>query len=275
MKRTDKIPPGPAVSAEIEAGKTAAAAARPGAVLLPHPGLSPANGLALYGGLFAFFHILPAFLNFPVWNKLMVADLFDLTTPFVLSFAVWRVLLAFARGEGRGWSTAVKGLAFLGVILFVEGHGIHLSANAIHRHLPPFPPSAVERLTDFFDERLGHILWDSGNLLLGLSILFQNLSGRGESRSPWTDPGLLAGAAAYGFTLFANAVEGQTVIFVLPYSLLLAAALLVARRRGERILSRYPAAVFLFAAETVALCLFAAWWILQGGFPEFSAVGWI
>ena len=274
MKHTKSNFLDPVCSVELETGKTAAAV-QAGADFCPGAEPSPANTLALYGGLFAFFHILPAFLNFPVWNKLMAADIFDLTTPLVLSFAFWRVLVAFAPRGAHGWSKAVRALAFFGVILFVEGHGIHLSANAIHRHLPPFPASAVEQLTDFFDERLGHILWDSGNLLLGLAILFQNLSGNGESRRPWGNPWLLASAAAYGFTIFANAVEGQTVIFVLPYSLLLALVLLVARRGGERILTHYPAAVFLFTGEAVALCLFGTWWLIQGGFPEFSAVGWI
>jgi len=42
--------------------------------------------LFVYTFIYAFFHILPAFLNYEIKNLLMIADVFDILTPFVMIF---------------------------------------------------------------------------------------------------------------------------------------------------------------------------------------------
>src|SRR5206468_2699158 len=51
---------------------------------------------------------------------------------------------------------------------WVEGHGIHLAANAIG-HLLKDQPGPAQDLTEFWDERFGHYLWHSA--ALGLTAL--------------------------------------------------------------------------------------------------------
>jgi len=231
--------------------------------------------LFLFGLGFAVFHIAPVFLNFEIWNKLMIADIFDLTTPYVMILLVWYVLASGKSVNKPQLSRTVKWLFFLGTVTFIEGHGMHLSANAIHRLISSDMPAPLHNLTYFFDERLGHILWDSGNILLGLSILLYGFQ-REEKPISLRQTGLITvGASFYGFTYFANAVEGQTTIFTVPYAILLALTLGILNRRGRWHPATASASLFFFIATAVSLIFFLIWFIWQGGFPEFSSLGWI
>ncbi|GAB4375432.1 MAG: hypothetical protein Kow0042_20840 [Calditrichia bacterium] len=232
------------------------------------------TGLFTYGLLFAAFHIAPAFLIYEIRDKLMLADLFDLFTPLVMTAAVLWLIFYCKPPEDRALSPLVKGLLFLGAVLFVEGHGIHLSANAIHRHLVSNMPPALLRLTYFFDEQLGHILWDSGNILLALAILLRHFRQARALNFP-DYLLLLSGGAFYGFTYFVNSVEGQTTPFTLPYIALFCLVLLHYRRRKKWRLGENGAPLFFLAAAAVALIFYLIWYLIQGGLPEFSAVGWI
>jgi len=231
--------------------------------------------LFVFGLAFAFFHIAPVFLNFEIRDKLMVADVFDLATPLVMVFLVLK--LVFSPGETAlsQHPAGIKWLLFLGVVIFVEGHGIHLSANAIHRTLTSDMPPTLLSLTNFFDERLGHILWDSGNILLALAILTGNWRSESPALSPKQKFLIITGSACYGFTFFANAVEGQTVIFTLPYSALLFLVFCYLNRKGKWNAAKTPAVLFFWVAAAVSLFFFTLWFVWQGGFPEFSALGWI
>ena len=87
---------------------------------------------------YAFWHLIVAFLNFEIKNKFMVAELFDLVTTFVMTFLVLRLYAMLKPTEKlkkKVIQTAGRVLIILGIILFIEGHGMHLSANAITRHL--------------------------------------------------------------------------------------------------------------------------------------------
>jgi hypothetical protein len=235
--------------------------------------------LLLYGFAYAFFHIMPAFLSTPVWNRLMIADLLDLLTPFVMvGLVCWLwVVLRRTAGEARCVRPPVLSSAILlvGAVVFVEGHGMHLSANAIARHLGPAKDPGAYPLTYFFDEVLGHILWDSGIALLSIGLV---LLGWRSARRPVSGTGssvTALGALFYGFTYFVNAVEGQTVVFTLPLAvgIPLATAVVASRRRVS--LLRNPVLWFFTVAYAAAVCLFAYWLIRQGGFPQFSELGWI
>lgn len=231
--------------------------------------------LFLFGLGFAVFHIAPVFLNFDIWNKLMIADIFDLTTPYVMILLVWYVL-AFRKSVNIPQiSRTVKWLFFLGAVTFIEGHGMHLSSNAIHRLVQPDISAPLHKLTYFFDERLGHILWDSGNILLGLSILLYGFRRVGKPIYIRQRGLIFVGASFYGFTYFANAVEGQTVVFTFPYAILLAVLLFILNHRGRWQATNDPIPLFFLSAAGVSIILFLTWFIWQGGFPEFSSLGWI
>ncbi len=247
---------------------------------------SPANTLTrlpgfllLYGLLFAFLHIMPAFLNVPVWNRLMIAELLDLLTPFVMAGLVWRLWTSVRpRHGGRGGASAQAlpaVLILVGGLLFIEGHGMHLSANAIARHLDPVTEPGAYRLTYFFDEVLGHILWDGGIALVSVGLL---LSGWRTTLPPASAIGsgvTAGGAVLYGFTYFVNAVEGQTVVFTLPLAMAIPLIIGLSAARRRVALLRNPVLWFFVVAYATAVCLFLYWVARQRGFPQFSELGWI
>jgi hypothetical protein len=235
--------------------------------------------LFIYGLVYAFFHILPAFLNYEIKNLLMIADIFDILTPFVLIFVIYRIFLMLTSQMSSESRFSVKPVAvtilIFGGISFVEGHGMHLSANAIARHLTEAKETSLFALDYSFDEILGHIFWDSGIIILSLGMILLG-SHIDEKKISSTKQALLVVASSiYGFTYFVNAVEGQTVFFTLPVSVVIPLAILwIAHRRRFRF-SGNPVLLLFFLSYIVALCLLIVWGIWQKGFPEFSELGWI
>ncbi len=233
--------------------------------------------LFFFGLNYAFWHLTVAFLNFEIKNKLMVAELFDLVTPFVMTFLMYRLYgLLKQRIESRRSSRLPKIsliLIILGIVFFIEGHGMHLSANAIIRHLEGWEGSPLFDLTYFFDEILGHLFWDGGFVIMSIALLilsFQDREVKPLRVSIWTTVGSLF----YGFTYFCLAVEGQTVLFNFPVSVLMSVIILFMFER-RRLRLKHPIVLFYFLAYLLAFFLFVYWGITKGGFPQFTELGWI
>ncbi len=235
--------------------------------------------LLIYAVNYAFFHIFPVFLNYEIKIRLMVADVFDILTPFVMVFLIYKIygILLSGTGGNSGSKTqpAAVIILILGVITFVEGHGMHLSANAISRHLTSMKDSPLFALDYFFDETLGHILWDGGIILLSIGLIVIAFNSDVLRISNPKLPLTIFASLLYGFTYFCNGVEGQTVIFTFPLALIIPSAIwwLVHRRHIQ--LLKNPVLSFYFFTYILALCLFIFWGIWHNGFPEFSALGWI
>lgn len=235
--------------------------------------------LLIYAGNYAFFHIMPAFLNFEIENRLMLADVFDVLTPFVMVFLVYKICRILLPVAGRNSNSSLKSgaivILILGAITFVEGHGMHLSANAIARHLTPTSDSPLFALDYFFDEILGHILWDGGIMILSLGVLVIAFNANKDRASNPRMVLTVSASLLYGFTYFCNGVEGQTVVFTLPLALIIPLVIFWLGRRRQIHLLKNPVLCFYFLAYILALCLFMFWGIWQKGFPEFSELGWI
>ena len=73
-------------------------------------------------------------------------------------------------------------------------------------------------------------------------------------------------ALLVGFTNFTNSVEGQTPILGIVVAVLFL---------GWGVVTRDGLGRVLLTAYGFSLLLFAAFGIWQGGFPEFSKLGWI
>lgn len=178
------------------------------------------------------------------------ADWIDLLTPYVVTGTVGGALRA--GGASRGTWT----LFWFAAVLYTQGHGIHLAANSVDNALPGDPEPAY-----FWDEHLGHWFW-----YVGLYLLVVALALALADRRP---RGGIAGyllAALVGFTSFSNTVEGQTPWLGIGAGVVLAAWGLLTRDGMGRL---------LLTAYGVSLLLFAVFGVWQGGFPEFSELGWI
>lgn len=176
------------------------------------------------------------------------ADWVDLLVP-------WVVLGPAALALARSGATRRQWVLFAaGVVLYVEGHGIHLGANSIGNVTPT-------DIGHVWDEVVGHYVW-YGGLAIVVGVLADAL------RLPRPGPLRLLLAAGFGITATTNAIEGQT-----PWMGIAVAAVFVAwcwprRRSGGVVLDVLVA----YALSLVLLVGFGLW---QGGFPEFTELGWV
>jgi hypothetical protein len=196
----------------------------------------------------AVFHHLPA-----VGGDL--GDWIDLATPFTVIGAAALVLLGLS-----AWGAGL-GLAVAAAIAYVDGHGLHLSANSIRAEEPA---GDVERVAYFWDERFSHWEWHLG--LVGLLVAFCLAEPRARPpvRAGSAQSALVAGLL--GFTLFTSTVEGQTW-WLLPPAALVLAVWALARPR--------PVLRACAGALVLACILLAGWAAWHRGVPEFSDLGWI
>ena len=141
-------------------------------------------------------------------GDVQAADLLDLLLPYAVVAAAGVALLAVPR------TAQVVGVA--GLLLYVQGHGIHLAANSIAERQP-------SDTAFFWDELAGHAIWYAG-LYLVLAAL---LVGRAVTTPP--GPVRLVLSVAVGVTFATNALGGHAVPLAVVALLLLGG--LAARRR--------------------------------------------
>ncbi len=219
---------------------------------------------------FAVLFIAPPLLSQPFspYPLMKAGDVFDLLTPLILIPLYWLLY----RMDREGAPNLSEVLVFLVLAAFwVEGQGMHLSANSIGHLLKEIRGSDAYTLTYFYDEVLSHYLWHFG--IVGLAALLISRQRRNRSAEGrlvvW--PLGLAGVI-HGFTFFLIVVEAGTAPLGLPFAILVVLFILWRKRKG---LSQQPLLAFFFATYLVAIILFAAWAIYWGGLPEFSEVGMI
>jgi hypothetical protein len=189
------------------------------------------------------FQQLPAFAgNAGTW--------IDLLTPlFVVGAAAWAL---------NGASRIALAVAVVAAIAYVDGHGIHLSANDIG-HYDGIAGEA-EDVRHFWDEHFSHIEWHLGllGLLAGLALA--------DKERGWPDRLGWIAALLLGWTLFTNTVEGQDWWLTLSAAVVFTAWALAQR-------TRTVAACAL--ATILGAALIGAWAAWQGGVVEFGEVGWL
>lgn len=211
--------------------------------------------------------LAPPFLpyRFDPYPLINWADVVDLATPLILIPLYWLLLRDVGGPLGTGWTIVFLVLA----AAWVDGHGIHLAANAIG-HLLKNQPGPAQDLTEFWDERFGHYLWHSA--ALGLTGLVLVRAARTEAAPARVDGLALAGAAIYGFALFLIGDEGGTA----PLMIAFAAAFLVAAWSIRHRVLGSSVLTMLAGGYAVTLVLFAIWFVYWGGrLPQFSDLGWI
>jgi hypothetical protein len=176
------------------------------------------------------------------------ADWIDFLVPIaVLGTAA--LVLKGARAQSRSWV-----LLGIGAVVYAEGHGVHLSANSIGNELDY---GATGHL---WDEVVGHYVWYAGLVLVVVALA---MALRDVALRSWVQWPLAVGV---GLTWMTNGVEGGT-----PWFSLVVAAGLIAwglRLRGD-------VGRLLVVTYGTALVLLAGFGLWQGGFPEFTELGWI
>ena len=216
----------------------------------------------------AVFFMAPALLSkqFGLYPLMKMGDVLDILTPLVLLPLYWLLY----RIDGK------KLLSLSGTVLFVlfaafwvEGQGMHLSANAISHLLKGMESSDVYKLTNFYDEILSHYLWHIGIVGLSALIIFR------QWRNPFIEeqtavwPLILAGVL-HGFTFFVMVIEAGTAPLGVTFALLVVFLVLV---WGRKKMSQRPLLTYFFVSFSVAAIFFIGWAIYWGGLPEFSQVG--
>jgi hypothetical protein len=183
-------------------------------------------------------------------TKTRWADWIDLATPYVVTGAAAGALRA-ARASRGTWT-----VFWFATVLYTQGHGIHLAANSIGNAV-----AGKQQPTYLWDEHVGHYLW-----YLGFALLVAALASTLAERRHRGGIGAHLLALLVGFTNFTNSVEGQTPILGIALAVVFVAWGVVTRDGLGRV---------LLTAYGFSLLLFAAFGFWQGGFPEFSTLGWI
>lgn len=211
--------------------------------------------------------LAPPFLpyRFPLYGLINWADVVDLLTPLVLIPLYWLLLTE----TGRRPDTPEVLVFLVLAAAWVDGHGIHLAANAIG-HLMKNEPGPARDLTEFWDERFGHYLWHGAALGLSGLVLFAAARAPAAARGArWN--GLVA-AAIYGFALFLIGDEGGTAPLLLVFAVAFVA---VAWTQRARVLAS-PVLTMLGGGYALMIVLFGIWFVYWGGrLPQFSELGWI
>jgi hypothetical protein len=237
--------------------------------------------LALFGVIILLFHLLPAFLTTYVQEPITDGDVLDFITPFaVIAVAFLLYSRIYHSGSGTltpsGLPDRLSKISLgLGFVLYVEGHGIHLSANSLARLFDRAQYPEFYHATYFFDEIFSHYIWDAGVFLISLALIFACYRIPPQPKSTKNLYLICGGAVMYGFTFAANGIEGQTVAFVIPAALV---GLVVSSGNRFRISQESktnPVRMFFLLGYAISLILFAYWGIRHAGFPQFSELGWI
>jgi len=229
----------------------------------------------LFAILSLVFYLLLVFLRFEFHPYPLISyqDALDLLTPLVLIPIYW-LLFKFAASEESNLTEEILFLVF--AIFWIQGQGMHLSANSINNLIEnlaknqviDIKPTDIYRLTYFFDEYLSHYLWHFGLLGLAALLIYREWRHPTEQATTWW-AAVLAGVI-YGFTYFCIFLEGKTIIMGLPFAIVVVLFTLISERKN---LSKRPMLAFFFISCLLALIMFAGWGLYWGGFPEFSDVG--
>jgi hypothetical protein len=202
-----------------------------------------------------------------VYPLLRVGEILDLVAPVAVIPFAWLLV----RRVSPVSITPRQTMAFLLLAaLWVEGHSLHLAANAIRNH--PLAGAEAVELAYFLDEQLGH--WILHFAILGLSgfVAWRSLRAPavdGASTS-WS---IAAAAAVYGFAFFLAVVEGQTAFFAVPAMLLITLGAWWAMRRRGALAAGAVFVAYGYAATLVLLVVWAA--LNDWRLVEFSDLGLI
>jgi hypothetical protein len=230
--------------------------------LTPEPDAIPAR-LTAFGLLYCSLHVGTVFLGDRFAPGLSAGDWISLSIPWAVLGSAALLWDALPLDSDR--APVQRRLLLAAALAYATGFGINLAANSIGRLIPAAAPTPASVLAYFLDEHLGHILWHAGMAGMTAAILLAPARLPRGRLTAWP----VLGATAYAFAYFTDAVEGQTVVLLLPFSVLVFGFLACGPyRRRRSIVDR-----FFLLAHALALLFFGVWAGWQHGFPQFSELG--
>ena len=164
---------------------------------------------------FAAVHLVPVFVwrSLPVYGLIGTGTALDLLSPLIM-LPIYMLLFQWGHSkmeeQSLQWSMWWSLSFLIFAVLWVEGHSIHLPANAISLSLRAEnvvgDPYAV---TYLFDEVIGHYLWHLGMVgLSGLLIAREGLKPVTGQSTRWML--VLPAGFVYGGIFFGAVTEGGT-----------------------------------------------------------------
>ena len=171
------------------------------------------------------------------------ADWIDLVVPYVV-VGSGVLALAAADTDRFGWTLMV-----ISAVAYTQGHGMHLAANSVDN-------AVGGHVAHLWDEDVSHWIWYVG--LAGMAVALTRAAPR-FAVPVWA----WVVVVLFGFTWFDNTIEGGV-----PALGIVGAAALAGYAIHRKVV---PVA----AAFGFALVLLVVWGVWQGGFPQFSQLGWI
>lgn len=225
------------------------------------------RSILIFSIAFAILIMTPPFLNqqFGLYPLMKTGDVTDIVTPLILLPLYW---ILFRTGSLPTTREMIFFLVFVGA--WVEGQGMHLSANSIKHLMDDIRTTDTYALTHFYDEVLSHYLWHIGIVGLSALMLWRQIKNPVAESEASRGMDIVSGVI-YGFTYPIISIEAGTVPFMLP-----AAIILILWSFTQRTaLNRQPITRFMLVAHGLALILFAIWFVRWGGFPQFSELGMI
>ena len=187
----------------------------------------------------------------PALDGTRLADWLDMLTP-VAVLGPLLLCLVQVRPAAKWWAVFAGG-----VLLYVQGHGIHLAANSVSNVIDS--GNAAADVVHLWDEVVGHYVWYAGAYLAMLAVV----GALHDSELLVNRWALIGGGAVSGLTWATNGLEGGTAVFSLVLALGGVAYGTVHRR---------DAAVAVGVAGVVAALTLSAYGIWHAGFPQPSAL---
>lgn len=171
--------------------------------------------------------------------------------------------------EGKTSTPFLILLVLFGAALF-EGHGIHFGANAIHNIREGEEVSKL--LSDiiyFYDESLGHWLYDIGFFGLWGTLFVLELKGTNKEKMKVGEVVvILLSALLFGFFAGSSALESQTAVEVLIYFVLIMIISGVVSLKGVREIMTKRVALFLCGTGVVIIVAYTVYYFIFGGLIE-------
>jgi hypothetical protein len=243
------------------------------------PGLH--GWLFLFGLVFSLFHILPTFLPKFIHKPLTYGDALDFITPLAVIPVALLLYLRICQFNPQRFlysglqKIATRILFGLGVLFYVDGHGLHLSSNSIARLVERANDPELFEAVYLFDETISHTLLDTGIFLISLALIFASYRMFSKLNISKNMIVLFPGACLYGFTFVVNSIEGQTVRFILPAALIGFVFSVVLYLKELKSEMKNPIVLYFLIAYLISLILLVYWGIRYNGYPQFSELGWI